>query len=142
MQSKNVSIANPFIGQSPDALISNILHAIETLGRMVTYYSYDEDAEEFRAPVTLPAYLQNIEDKNFGAITVDKSYDIIFSSKSFYDNNIVPDENDKYVYSDETYYVSDPQFINSFHHTTDILDNSVLVTFISVKRTSLKRTQI
>ena len=143
MQSINVTIANPFIGQSPDKVISNILHAIEVLGKVVLYYNYNEESEEFRTPVSIPAYLQNIEDKvQNNLLVVDKSFDIIFSTKSFYDNNIIPDEEDKYVYEGVTYYVSDLQYINAFHHSTDLLDNSVLITFKSVKRETIKRNQI
>ena len=147
MRSSNVTIANPYIGQSADRLIANILHAIETLGKTVQYYSYDEEAEEFKSPISIPAYLQNIEDKNQPSgltylISVDKSFDIIFSTKSFYDNNIIPDEEDKYVYNGDTYYVDDPQYINAFQQSTDLLANSVLITFKSVKKDTIKRSQI
>ncbi len=143
MQAKNITKEDAFKGQGAGKVVADILHAITTLGSTVSYFIYDVNTEQFEDAIVVPVYIQEIAKPEEGILLPDRELTFVFSTESFVDNSMIPTfDNDKAVYNSVTYDLVDRSYINAFAHVSALLENSILVSFKAIKRTSIKRSKI
>lgn len=142
MQSKNVTLENPFIGQVPEKTVNDILKAISALGFTISYYPYDVNTEVYDDPISIPVYIEELPLPQEGLISPDRELYFIFSTESFNDNSVVPNKDkDKVEFNGDTYDLVNRFYVNPFSHT-DLFEKSILVRFKAIKRAKLTRSDV
>jgi hypothetical protein len=142
MNSANISEKDMFVGQVPTKIISDLLNCIETLGFEVSYYEYNENTAEYEDAVTIPTYISEDNTIEENLLKLDRELLFVFSTKSFVDAGIIPEEGDKIIFSGVTYKLQNRIYRNTFSHVTTLLADSILVLFTGFKDKKIKRRQL
>jgi hypothetical protein len=142
MNSPNISEKDMFVGQVPTKIISDLLNCIETLGFEVSYYEYNENTDEYKDAETIPTFIQEDNTIEENLLKLDRELLFVFSTKSFVDADITPEEGDKITFSGVTYKLQNRIYRNTFAHVTTLLADSILVLFTGFKDKKIKRSQL
>lgn len=141
MQYNNIRHGNFFNPQNTEELVYSIDSALKSIGYEIIYYAYNSDANDYNFPINIYAQIEDSSDTNLEVINADKVITFVTLSKYFIDKNLVPSKKDKLIYKDNTYYVGDIEYSNSFNNGQFVLNTSMVVKIRAIKKDKLSASE-
>ena len=143
MYHKNIFKSNLLDRRNTDNILYLLEKAVDSFNFSIDYYSYNTITKEFDDPFKIKIFFDIENDAPIqSGLKFDMTLDFLTLSKYFVNYEIEPKLNDKIVYNNNIFYVSNIVYYNRINNETPSIHNSLVINIRAIKKTNIKLSEI
>lgn len=143
MYHKNIFKSNLLDRRNTDNILYLLEKAVDSFNFSIDYYSYNTATKEFDDPFKIKIFFDVENDSPIqSGLKFDMTLDFLTLSKYFVNYEIEPKLNDKIVYNNNIFYVSNIVYYNRINNETPSIHNSLVINIRAIKKTNIKLSEI